>query len=80
TLNNVRDLYLQYTQETNQPFTEEAITKVFEQTLGQPWLVNRLGSILTQHIKPETTDPIDGNDIDLAIQILLKKKMSILII
>ena len=35
TLQNVRDLYLQYTMETNQPFTEEATKKVFEQTQGE---------------------------------------------
>ena len=58
TLKNVRDLYTQYTEETNQPFTDEAIKKVHEETAGQPWLVNRLGTILTVDIKPETTDPI----------------------
>ena len=74
TLQNVRDLYLQYTQETNQPFTEEAVQKVFEQTQGQPWLVNRLGSILTKQIKPETIDPIETVDVNKAIQQLLKEK------
>ena len=44
TLKNVRDLYAQYTEETNQPFTEKAVKKVFNKTAGQPWLVNRLGT------------------------------------
>jgi hypothetical protein len=74
TLQNVRDLYLQYTMETNQPFTEEAIKKVFEQTQGQPWLVNRLGSMLTRQIKPETTDPIDVDNVNQGIQLLLEEK------
>ena len=74
TLQNVRDLYLQYTMETNQPFTEEATKKVFEQTQGQPWLVNRLGSILTRQIKPETTDPIDVDNVNQGIQLLLEEK------
>ena len=74
TFQNVRDLYLQYTMETNQPFTEEAIKKVFEQTQGQPWLVNRLGTILTKQIKPETTDPIEIDDVYKAIQHLLQEK------
>jgi len=73
-LKNIRDLYQQYTQETNQPFTEEAIKEIFEQTQGQPWLVNRLGSILTKQIKPATTDPVDINDVQHAIQLLLKEK------
>jgi hypothetical protein len=74
TLQNVRDLYWQYTMETNQPFTEDATKKVFEQTQGQPWLVNRLGSMLTRQIKPETTDPIVVEDVNKAIQYLLKEK------
>jgi len=46
-LKNVRDLYAQYTMETNQDFTEEAIHKIYDQTCGQPCLFNRLGTILT---------------------------------
>jgi len=74
TLNNIRDLYQQYTKETNQPFTEEAIKQIFEQTQGQPWLVNRLGTILTKRIKPKTTDPIEIEDVNKAIQSLLQEK------
>jgi hypothetical protein len=73
-LKNVRDLYTQYTAETNQPFTEEAVNKVYEETAGQPWLVNRLGTILTVNIKPETTIPISEQDVEKAIQVLLKER------
>ncbi|MBM3198176.1 MAG: hypothetical protein FJZ58_02835 [Chlamydiae bacterium] len=41
-LEDVRALYHQHTQETGQPFTEEAIVYAFTQTDGQPWLVNAL--------------------------------------
>ena len=51
TLKNVHNLYAQYTDETNQPFTEEAVNRVYEETAGQPWLVNRLGTILTVNIR-----------------------------
>lgn len=74
TLENVRDLYAQYTEETNQPFTEEAVKKVYEETAGQPWLVNRLGTILTLDIKPETIEPIDEKDVEQAIIKLLREK------
>jgi len=74
TLNNIRDLYQQYTKETNQPFTEEAIQLIFEQTQGQPWLVNRLGTFLTKQIKPESTDSIEVDDVNKAIQSLLQEK------
>jgi hypothetical protein len=74
TLNNIRDLYAQYTHETHQPFSDEAIQKVFEETQGQPWLVNRLGSILTLQVKPKTTDEIKLSDIEKAIQIVINEK------
>ena len=76
TLKNVHDLYAQYTEETNQPFTEDAVKKVFDETAGQPWLVNRLGTILTVDIKPETTEPITEEDIEKAIGLLLKERNS----
>jgi len=74
TLKNIKDLYSQYTHETNQLFTEEAVQKVYEQTQGQPWLVNRLGSIITTQIKPSTTDPITKDDVNQAVILLLKEK------
>ena len=73
-VNNVRDLYAQYTEETNQPFTGEAVKKVYQETAGQPWLVNRLGAILTLDIKPGTIEPIDENDVEQAIEVLLREK------
>jgi hypothetical protein len=39
----LRALYLQHTQETGQQFSDEAISYAYEQTRGQPWLVNALG-------------------------------------
>ncbi len=73
-LKNVTDLYAQYTAETNQPFNEQAVQKIYEETAGQPWLVNRLGSILTVNIKPETSEPINEEDVKNAIQVLLDEK------
>jgi len=75
-LKNVHDLYAQYSQETNQPFLEEAVKKIYNDTGGQPWLVNRLGNILTCQIKPDTIDPIKAIDVDNAISHLLVEKNS----
>jgi hypothetical protein len=75
-LKNVRDLFAQYTEETNQPFYEEAVKKVHEETGGQTWLVNRLGTILTMNIKPNTVEPLDEQDVEKAIQLLLLEKNS----
>lgn len=69
-LKNVRDLYAQYSEETNQPFTGGAVKAIYEETSGQPWLVNRLGSLLTLDVKPGTVEPIDKRDVKKALQIL----------
>ena len=39
---DVRDLYLQHTEETGQEFTEDALKLAYDLTNGQPWLVNAL--------------------------------------
>ncbi len=70
---NVRRLYGQYSDETNQPFTDSAIKRIHNETSGQPWLVNRLGSILTLDVKPGTIEPIDEEDVEKAIRLLLKE-------
>lgn len=38
-LKNIHEPYAQYTEETNQPFTQSAVKKVCEETAGQPWLL-----------------------------------------
>ncbi|MCX6580651.1 MAG: AAA-like domain-containing protein [Candidatus Aminicenantes bacterium] len=73
-LKNVRDLYAQYSEETNQPFTDQAVQKIHAETNGQTWLVNRLGTILTVNVKPGTVEPINEKDVDKAIQLLLQEK------
>ena len=44
TPDEVKELYIQHEEETGQAFTEDAIERAFELTLGQPWLVNALAS------------------------------------
>ena len=39
----VKSLYQQHTDETGQVFTSDAIDTIYENTKGQPWLVNALG-------------------------------------
>ncbi len=73
-LKNVRELLSQYTTETNQPFADQAITKIHEETAGQPWLVNRLATILTVDIKPGTVEAIGETDVDKAIRALLLER------
>ena len=67
-------IYAQYTAETHQPFTEEAITLIHDKTDGQPFLVNRLGQILTRKIKPKTIEPIIEYDVEKATDILVEER------
>ena len=76
TLKNVHDLYAQFTEETSQPFTKGAVEKVFEETAGQPWLINRLGTILTVNIRPETIAPITEEDVGKGVEMLLYEENS----
>ena len=70
-LKNIHELFDQYTHESNQPFTKEAILEIFEHTQGQPWLVNCLGSIIIHQVKSETTEKVTLDDVEKAIEILL---------
>jgi len=47
-LNDIKDLYAQHTVATGQIFTEDAIQKIYEQTDGQPWLVNAIAREIIQ--------------------------------
>ncbi|MCP4146999.1 MAG: hypothetical protein GY757_04540 [bacterium] len=73
-LENVRELFSQYTAETNQPITDAAVKEVYAETAGQPWLVNRLGTILTVNVKPGTVEPIDAQDANKAVKILVNER------
>ena len=50
TLEEVRDLFGQYTAEVHQAFAPEVIASTYKQTVGQPVLVNRLAQILTEEM------------------------------
>jgi hypothetical protein len=46
------------------------------ETAGQPWLVNRLTTILTIDIMPHTTDAITAKDVEKAVSLLLNEDNS----
>jgi len=48
TLEQVQELFQQYTNEMGQAFAPEVIASIHKQTAGQPFLVNRFGQILTE--------------------------------
>lgn len=50
TLEQVNELIQQYTEETGQHFNAEVNEILYQQTAGQPFLVNRISQILTQEL------------------------------
>ena len=58
TLEQVRELLGQYTDEVGQPFAPEVIESIQKQTAGQPVLVNRLAQILTEELDIPKGEPI----------------------
>ena len=58
TLEQVRELLGQYTDEVGQAFAPEVIESIHKQTAGQPVLVNRFGQILTEEMDIPKTETI----------------------
>ena len=58
TLEQVRELLRQYTEEVGQVFMPEVIESIHKQTAGQPVLVNRLAQILTETLDIPKNEPI----------------------
>ena len=58
TIEQVRELLGQYTDEVGQSFVPEVIAAIHKQTAGQPFLVNRFAQILTEELAIPKRDPI----------------------
>ena len=58
TLEQVRELLTQYTEEMGQDFEPEIVEALYTQTAGQPFLVNRLAEILTEEMGILKAEPI----------------------
>ena len=71
TVEQVRDLFRQYTDEVGQPFAAEVIEAIHRQTAGQPFLVNRFGQILTTELDVPKTEMIRMGHFAQALRQLL---------
>ena len=58
TLEQVQELFGQYTEEVGQAFVPEVIESIHKQTAGQPVLVNRFAQLLTEALDIPKTEPI----------------------
>ncbi|GBO55079.1 hypothetical protein APA_3129 [Pseudanabaena sp. lw0831] len=74
TLEEVRNLYQQHTEATEQIFTPEAIDLAFHLTQGQPWLVNAIAKEITEYIAKDTNTPITPEFVNQAKEILIQRQ------
>ena len=58
----VKDLWLQHSEETGQIFDESIFPELWQDTRGQPWLVNALGYEVTWGSKPSRDRTVIGRD------------------
>ena len=72
----VVDLLGQHSAETGQAFALAAVEQIVQETEGQPFLVNRLGQLLTQEIVPDPTQPITTTDVDYTVARLVSENNS----
>ena len=74
TLEQVRELLAQYTEEVGQPFAPEVIQTLHKQTAGQPFLVNRAAQILTAGLHISKTETITMDHFSKAHTQLLREQ------
>ena len=72
-LENIQTFYKQHTEDTGQVFTDEAISYAFEQTQGQPWLVNALAYQACFRDVKDRSLPITKEILERARESLIKR-------
>ncbi len=75
TKEEIRELYQQHTADTGQKFEDEAIEKVWQQTQGQPWLVNAIARETSYEIlNYDYSQTITSSHVDQAIQTIIMRR------
>jgi hypothetical protein len=69
TKEEIVQLYRQHTGETGQVFEEDAVELVWQQTQGQPWLVNAIArEVIVEILRSDYTKPVTADLVSEAIQ------------
>lgn len=74
TLEQVRELLTQYTDEVGQQFTPKVVETIHKQTAGQPFLVNRCAQILTEELNIPETETIQTSHFSQAHAQLIEER------
>ncbi len=64
----VARLYAQHTAETGQRFTDDALVLAWDQTRGQPWLVNAIARTCVTDLATERSLAIDASHVEEAVR------------
>jgi hypothetical protein len=67
----VQALYMQHIAETGQSFTAQALSRAFELTAGQPWLVNALAREIIEEMAVPASEPITAEHMETARERLI---------
>ncbi|MDR3184540.1 MAG: AAA-like domain-containing protein, partial [Prevotellaceae bacterium] len=71
----VRALYQQHTDDTGQLFDADAVALAYQQTQGQPWLVNAIArEIIVKQLNWDYTQPVTAGMVAQAIQTIILRR------
>ncbi|MBM3240649.1 hypothetical protein FJZ31_30565 [Candidatus Poribacteria bacterium] len=73
TVEQVTELYGQYTDEVGQTFAQEVIEAIYQKTGGQPFLVNRIAQIMTEEMEIPKDEEITIEYFHKAYALILKE-------
>ena len=75
TQEEIAALYSQHTEESGQLFEKEAVELVYEQTQGQPWLVNAVArEVIVKILQSDYTQPVTAELVHQAIQTIILRR------
>jgi hypothetical protein len=75
TKEEIASLYQQHTDETGQQFEDEAVQLVWEQTQGQPWLVNAIArEVIEKILQSDYTKPVTAVLVKQAINTIILRR------
>jgi hypothetical protein len=75
TSEEISSLYQQHTDETGQVFEKDAVELVWQQTQGQPWIVNAIAREVTvEMLKSDCTQAVTAELVEKAIQNIILRR------
>jgi type II secretory pathway predicted ATPase ExeA len=75
TKEEVSELYAQHTADTGQIFDDDAIDFIYEQTCGQPWLVNAVArEVIVEELSSDFSKPVTKELAAQAIQTIILRR------